>query len=44
MSEVLGINSEMPRLFKMLTDRAVAAGHADSSYSAMIEEFRKQQS
>lgn len=39
-SEVLGINSEMPRHFKSLADRAVAAGHADSSYSAMIEQFR----
>ena len=40
-SEHLGINAEIPRLFKALADRAVADGHADSSYAAMIEQFRK---
>ena len=41
-SEQLGINAEVPRLFKALADRAVTDGHADSSYAAMIEQFRKQ--
>ncbi|MFD3541950.1 NAD(P)-dependent oxidoreductase [Streptomyces sp. NPDC058662] len=40
-SETLGINSELPRFFKALTDRAVADGHAGSSYAALIEQFRK---
>uniref|UniRef100_UPI0035CD3D2F 6-phosphogluconate dehydrogenase NAD-binding protein n=1 Tax=Streptomyces viridochromogenes TaxID=1938 RepID=UPI0035CD3D2F len=40
-SETLGISAEMPRFFKALADRAVADGHADSGYAAMIEQFRK---
>lgn len=40
-SESLGVNSELPRFIKALTNRAVADGHADSSYAAMIEQFRK---
>jgi 3-hydroxyisobutyrate dehydrogenase-like beta-hydroxyacid dehydrogenase len=40
-SEHLGVNAEVPRLFKALADRAVADGHAGSSYAAMIEQFRK---
>jgi 3-hydroxyisobutyrate dehydrogenase-like beta-hydroxyacid dehydrogenase len=40
-SEHLGVNAEIPRLFKALADRAVADGHAESSYAAMIEQFRK---
>lgn len=40
-SETLGINAEMPRFFKALADRAVADGHADSGYAALIEQFRK---
>lgn len=40
-SEHLGINAEIPRLFKALADRAVDSGHADSGYAAMIEQFRK---
>ncbi|MBN3932603.1 NAD(P)-dependent oxidoreductase [Streptomyces verrucosisporus] len=40
-SETLGINSELPRFFKALADRAAAAGHSDSSYAALIEQFRK---
>lgn len=39
-SESLGIHPELPRFFKALADRAVADGHADSSYAAMIEQFR----
>jgi 3-hydroxyisobutyrate dehydrogenase-like beta-hydroxyacid dehydrogenase len=37
----LGIHSEWPRFLKALADRAVADGHADNSYAAMIETFRK---
>ncbi|WP_431895612.1 NAD(P)-dependent oxidoreductase [Micromonospora haikouensis] len=40
-SEHLGIHSELPRFFKTLADRAVADGHAENSYAAMIELFRK---
>lgn len=40
-SKSLGIHSELPRFFKALVDRAVADGHADSSYAAMFEQFRK---
>ncbi|MFJ5937997.1 NAD(P)-dependent oxidoreductase [Streptomyces sp. NPDC093071] len=40
-SEKLGVNAELPRLFKALTDRAAADGHAGSSYAALIEQFRK---
>jgi 3-hydroxyisobutyrate dehydrogenase-like beta-hydroxyacid dehydrogenase len=40
-SETLGVNAEIPRLFNALVDRVVADGHADSSYAAMIELFRK---
>jgi 3-hydroxyisobutyrate dehydrogenase-like beta-hydroxyacid dehydrogenase len=40
-SESLGINAELPRLVKALTDRAVAEGHGGDSYAAMIEQFRR---
>jgi 3-hydroxyisobutyrate dehydrogenase-like beta-hydroxyacid dehydrogenase len=40
-SEVLGVNAELPRFVKALTDRAVADGHGGNSYAAMIEQFRK---
>ncbi|MFD4988225.1 NAD(P)-dependent oxidoreductase [Streptomyces sp. NPDC058372] len=40
-SEALGVNAELPRFFQLLADRAVADGHADSGYSALIEQFRK---
>jgi 3-hydroxyisobutyrate dehydrogenase-like beta-hydroxyacid dehydrogenase len=40
-SETLGVNAELPRLIKALTDRALADGHGGNSYAAMIEQFRK---
>jgi 3-hydroxyisobutyrate dehydrogenase-like beta-hydroxyacid dehydrogenase len=40
-SESLGVNAELPRLIKTLTDRALADGHGANSYAAMIEQFRK---
>ncbi len=40
-SESLGVNAELPRFIKALTERAVAAGHGGSGYAAMIEQFRK---
>lgn len=40
-SEHLGVNAELPRFVKALTDRAVADGHGGNSYAAMIEQFRK---
>lgn len=36
-----GINSELPRFFKAIADRGVAAGHAENGYSALIEQFRQ---
>ncbi|WP_415365029.1 NAD(P)-dependent oxidoreductase [Saccharothrix sp. BKS2] len=39
-SESLGVNAELPRLFRALADRAVAAGHGGSSYAAVVEQFR----
>ncbi|MGP4018259.1 NAD(P)-dependent oxidoreductase [Saccharopolyspora sp. 5N708] len=40
-SESLGINVELPKFVKTLTDRAVADGRGGDSYAAMIEQFRK---
>jgi 3-hydroxyisobutyrate dehydrogenase-like beta-hydroxyacid dehydrogenase len=40
-SESLGVDAELPRFVKALTERAVAAGHGGSSYAAMIEQFRE---
>ncbi|WUH99177.1 NAD(P)-binding domain-containing protein [Spirillospora sp. NBC_00431] len=40
-SEALGVNTELPRLIKALTDRAVAGGRGGDGYAAMIEQFRK---
>lgn len=40
-SESLGVNADLPKLIKALTDRAVADGHGGHSYAAMIEQFRK---
>ncbi|MFJ4872912.1 hypothetical protein [Streptomyces sp. NPDC088757] len=37
----LGVGAERPRFLKAFADRAVAAGHAGSSYAALIERFRK---
>lgn len=40
-SEALGVNAELPKLIKALTDRAMADGHGANSYAAMIAQFRK---
>ncbi|MEV4382545.1 NAD(P)-binding domain-containing protein [Streptosporangium sp. NPDC049644] len=40
-SEFLGVDAELPRFVKALTDRAVADGHSGNGYAAMIEQFRK---
>jgi hypothetical protein len=40
-SESLGINAELPRFVKTLSDRAVAGGRGGDGYAAMIEQFRK---
>jgi hypothetical protein len=40
-SESLGIDAELPRFVKRLTDRVVAEGCGGDSYAAMIEQFRK---
>lgn len=41
-SEALGVNAELPKLFKALADRAIAAGHGGESYPVLIEEFSKE--
>jgi len=38
-SEALGVSTELPRLFKALADRAIAAGHGSEQYPVLIEEF-----
>ncbi|TDC48257.1 NAD(P)-dependent oxidoreductase [Jiangella ureilytica] len=38
-SEALGVNAELPRLFKEIADRAIAAGHGGEQYPVLIEEF-----
>lgn len=40
-SQLLGVNAELPRFVKALTDQAVAEGYGANSYAAMIEQFRK---
>ncbi|WP_440106095.1 NAD(P)-dependent oxidoreductase [Streptosporangium sp. H16] len=39
-AEALGVNSELPRFFLELAERAASDGHADDSYAAMITRFR----
>ncbi|WP_277207432.1 NAD(P)-dependent oxidoreductase [Isoptericola croceus] len=38
-SERLGVNAELPKLFKALADRAITAGQAEESYPALVEQF-----
>lgn len=38
-SDAAGVNAELPRLFKAMADRAIAAGHAEKQYPVLIEEF-----
>jgi 3-hydroxyisobutyrate dehydrogenase-like beta-hydroxyacid dehydrogenase len=40
-SESLGVGAELPRSLKALAERAVADGHGDESYAALIDLFRK---
>lgn len=40
-SEVVGVNAELPKLFKAIADRAIAAGHGGEQYPVLIEEFTK---
>lgn len=40
-SEASGVDTALPRFVKALTDQAIAAGHGESSYAAMIDQFRK---
>ncbi|CCH31999.1 NAD(P)-binding domain-containing protein [Actinosynnema sp. NPDC047251] len=39
-SKALGVNAELPRFFLELAGRAVAGGHAEDSYAALIKQFR----
>ncbi|MEU7145049.1 NAD(P)-binding domain-containing protein [Nocardia sp. NPDC046473] len=40
-SERLGVNAELPRLFKAMADRSIAAGHGGEQYPVLIKEFSK---
>ncbi|MFI6981797.1 NAD(P)-dependent oxidoreductase [Embleya sp. NPDC050154] len=40
-SEALGVNAELPKLFKAMADRSIAAGHGGEQYPVLIEEFGK---
>ncbi|MFI6296012.1 NAD(P)-dependent oxidoreductase [Nonomuraea sp. NPDC050790] len=40
-SEAVGVNAELPRLFKAIADRAIAAGHGAEQYPVLIEEFSR---
>ncbi|MFD6160646.1 NAD(P)-dependent oxidoreductase [Nocardia sp. NPDC060256] len=40
-SERLGVNAELPKLFKAMADRSIAAGHGGEQYPVLIEEFSK---
>ncbi|MEV6560175.1 NAD(P)-binding domain-containing protein [Nocardia sp. NPDC051756] len=40
-SEAVGVNAELPKLFKAIADRAIAAGHGGEQYPVLIEEFTK---
>ncbi|WP_328944810.1 NAD(P)-binding domain-containing protein [Streptomyces sp. NBC_00250] len=40
-SEALGVNAELPKLFKAMADRAIAAGHGGEQYPVLIEEFAR---
>ncbi|MFC8952914.1 NAD(P)-dependent oxidoreductase [Streptomyces sp. NPDC057101] len=40
-SEAVGVNAELPKLFKAMADRAIAAGHGGEQYPVLIEEFAK---
>lgn len=41
-SERLGVNADLPRLFKTLVDRAITAGQAGQSYPVLIEQFTQE--
>ncbi|WP_030775765.1 NAD(P)-dependent oxidoreductase [Streptomyces sp. NRRL S-920] len=40
-SEAVGVNAELPKLFKAMADRSIAAGHGGEQYPVLIEEFLK---
>ncbi|MFE9581289.1 hypothetical protein ACFYO1_33285 [Nocardia sp. NPDC006044] len=40
-SEAVGVNAELPKLFKTIAYRAIAAGHGSEQYPVLIEEFTK---
>ncbi|MFG3252562.1 NAD(P)-dependent oxidoreductase [Streptomyces sp. NPDC048172] len=40
-SEAVGVNAELPKLFKAMADRSIAAGHGGEEYAVLIDEFGK---
>lgn len=43
-AEAVGVNAELPKLFKAMADRAIAAGHGGEQYPVLIEEFTRPES
>lgn len=39
--EALGVNAELPKLFKAMADRAIAGGHGGEQYPVLIREFER---
>ncbi|MES9606433.1 NAD(P)-binding domain-containing protein [Actinomadura sp. NPDC000929] len=39
-SEAAGVDAALPKLFKAMADRAIAAGHGAEQYPVLIDEFR----
>ncbi|MES9536727.1 NAD(P)-binding domain-containing protein [Actinomadura sp. NPDC000600] len=37
--EAAGVNAELPKLFKAMADRSIAAGHGHEQYPVLIKEF-----
>jgi 3-hydroxyisobutyrate dehydrogenase-like beta-hydroxyacid dehydrogenase len=40
-SEAAGVSTELPKLIKVMADRAIAAGHGAEQYPVLIEEFSR---
>ncbi|MGW9554647.1 NAD(P)-dependent oxidoreductase [Nocardiopsis sp. NPDC055551] len=40
-SEALGVNSDLPKFFLEMVNRAVAEGDAENSYASMVKQFRR---
>ncbi|MDA3645877.1 NAD(P)-binding domain-containing protein [Saccharopolyspora indica] len=43
-AEAVGVNAELPKLIKVMVDRAIAAGHGGEQYPVLIKEFSRPES